>query len=66
MGATETWKTLEVTVLEVTENDGAVFMRKGAGRIEQRFTLTDAVARYGKAKVVEMLRDYANTLEGRR
>ena len=66
MGARESWERLEVTVVAVSENDGATFMRKGAERLEERLTLTEAVRRYGKAHVVSMIRGYADTLEGPR
>jgi hypothetical protein len=66
MGARESWERVEVTVVAVSENDGATFMRKGAERIEERFTLTEAVRRFGKERVVELIRGHADTLEGSR
>jgi predicted mannosyl-3-phosphoglycerate phosphatase (HAD superfamily) len=63
MGAREHWKEVEVTIVVGSENDGAVFMRKGAERIEERLTVAEAVHRYGTGKVAEMIRAYADKLE---
>ena len=65
MGARESWKEVEGTVVVTSENDGAVFVRKGAERHEARITVAEAVHRYGTGKVAEMIRAYADRLEKR-
>ena len=65
MGATETWLMLDAVVVEVTENDGAVFVRKGTERHETKLSVERAVLIHGKEKVAKLFRDYADRLEKR-